>query len=90
MNFAKPLTGFWRLSLICISTISASAHAQQAPQPGYHYTLPLKIAIEAAQEALRVCEEKHYWSTATVVDMDGVPQVVLWAGPRENRTLGNA
>ncbi|MCC8404654.1 heme-binding protein [Paraburkholderia sp. MMS20-SJTN17] len=55
----------------------APAHAQQAPQSGYHYTLPLSTAVEAAREAIRVCEENHYWVTATVVDMDGVPQVVM-------------
>jgi uncharacterized protein GlcG (DUF336 family) len=51
--------------------------AQQAPQPGYHYTLPLNTAIEAAREAIRVCESSRYWVTATVVDMDGIPQVVM-------------
>jgi uncharacterized protein GlcG (DUF336 family) len=60
-----------------ISIAGVSANAQQAPQSGYHYTLPLNTAIEAAQEAIRVCEAKNYWVTATVVDMDGVPQVVL-------------
>jgi uncharacterized protein GlcG (DUF336 family) len=33
--------------------------------------------MEAAKEALWVCEEKSYWVTATVIDMDGVPQLVL-------------
>jgi uncharacterized protein GlcG (DUF336 family) len=64
--------------LICgISLSCVGADAQQAPRPGYHYTLPLSLALEAAHEAIRVCEDKHYWVTATVVDMDGVPQVVL-------------
>jgi uncharacterized protein GlcG (DUF336 family) len=72
MKYAKLAALFFGVSIACMS-----AQAQQAPQPGYHYTLPLSIAIEAAQEALRVCEQNHYWSTATVVDMDGIPQVVL-------------
>lgn len=72
MKYAKLAALFCGASIACMS-----AYAQQAPQQGYHYTLPLSIAVEAAQEALRVCEQNHYWSTATVVDMDGVPQVVL-------------
>jgi uncharacterized protein GlcG (DUF336 family) len=65
-------------ALLCsMPILSTPAQAQQAPQPGYHYTLPLNVAIEAAREAIRVCEEKHYWVTATVVDMDGIPQVVM-------------
>jgi uncharacterized protein GlcG (DUF336 family) len=72
MKFTSLAMSFFGVSIACISV-----HAQQAPQPEYRYALPLKIAMEAAQEALRVCEEKHYWSTVTVVDMDGVPQVVL-------------
>ena len=60
-----------------MSVAFVPAHAQQAPAPGYHYTLPLNLAVEAAEEAIRVCEEKRYWVTATVVDMDGVPQVVM-------------
>ncbi|WP_250475328.1 heme-binding protein [Caballeronia sp. GAFFF1] len=41
------------------------------------YSLPLRLAIEAAQEAIRVCEENHYWVSATVVDMDGVTQLAM-------------
>lgn len=63
--------------MILITSALAPAQAQTPPQPGFHYTLPLRTAIEAAQEAIRVCEEKHYWVTATVVDMDGIPQVVM-------------
>jgi len=64
-------------SLCVASAMTLSAYAQQPPAPGYHYTLPLDIAVDAAKEAIRVCEARHYWVTATVVDMDGVPQVVL-------------
>ncbi|ALL71715.1 Uncharacterized protein K788_0007113 (plasmid) [Paraburkholderia caribensis MBA4] len=67
-------------ALLCgLSITCMPVHAQQPPQPqpGYHYTLPTSLAVEAAQEAIRVCEAKQYWVTATVVDMDGVPQVVI-------------
>ena len=65
-------------ALVCgLSLTNSPARAQQAPPPGYHYSLPLNLAIEAAEEAIRVCEEKRYWVTATVVDMDGIPQVVM-------------
>ena len=53
------------------------AEAQEAPRQSYRYVLPLSTAIEAAQEAIRVCAEKQYWVTATVVDPDGIPQVLL-------------
>ena len=65
------------MSLCTASVMTLSAHAQDPHASGYHYTLPLEIAVDAAKEAIRVCEAKHYWVTATVVDMDGVPQVVL-------------
>jgi uncharacterized protein GlcG (DUF336 family) len=74
MKFAKLITALFGVLIACIPVFSV---AQQASQRDYRYSLPLGIAIEAAQEALRVCEEKQYWSTVTVVDMDGVPQVVL-------------
>jgi len=65
-------------AILCgVSFTCMAPHAQQPPQPGYRYTLPLKAAIEAAQEAIRVCEANRYWVTATVVDMDGIPQVVM-------------
>lgn len=67
-----------RAWLACAAFLSCtSLHAQQAVPPGYHYALSLRTATEAAQEAIRVCEEKQYFVTATVVDMDGVPIVVL-------------
>jgi len=72
MKFPLSFALFCGLSITCMPV-----HAQQQPQPGYHYTLSTSLAVEAAQEAIRVCEEKQYWVTATVVDMDGVPQVVI-------------
>lgn len=65
-------------SLCIASATSAVAHAQEPQQqPMPHYSLPLEVALDAAKEAIRVCEAKHFWVTATVVDMDGIPQVVL-------------
>ena len=43
----------------------------------YHYALPLTLALEAATQAVHVCAEHGYLVSATVVDMDGVPQVAL-------------
>jgi len=51
--------------------------AQSLPQERYRYALPLELAAEAAAEAVRVCAARHYFVTATVVDMDGIPQVVM-------------
>jgi uncharacterized protein GlcG (DUF336 family) len=64
-------------SLCAASVMTLSAQAQEPQASGFHYTLPLDVAVDAAKEAIRVCESRHYWVTATVVDMDGVPQVVL-------------
>lgn len=64
-------------SLYVASLMSPAIQAQAPPTSGYHYTLPLDVALDAAKEAIRVCETKHYWVTATVVDMDGIPQVIL-------------
>jgi uncharacterized protein GlcG (DUF336 family) len=41
--------------------------------------LPLSLALEAAQEAVHTCAANGYDVTATVVDIAGVPQVVLRA-----------
>lgn len=57
--------------------LAAPAHAAPTPPPPEHYVLPLDVALEAATEAVRVCRSSGYWVTATVVDMDGVPQVAL-------------
>ena len=57
-------------SLFCSGTTFA-----QVPMGGY--AVPLNLAYEAAAEAVRVCEERGYNVSATVVDVDGVPKVVL-------------
>src|SRR4051812_42001640 len=54
-----------------------AASEQSAPPAGYTYNLPLDLAVEAAQEAVRVCEGNGYKVTATVVDMAGTPKVIL-------------
>jgi uncharacterized protein GlcG (DUF336 family) len=54
-----------------------SAVAQSTVPEGYSYNLPLDLATEAAQEAIRTCEANGYKVTATVVDMAGTPKVVL-------------
>ncbi|GJH13276.1 heme-binding protein [Caballeronia novacaledonica] len=76
MKFAKLAALLTGASIASMSVLAQQAAQPQTPLP-YHYTLPLSIAVEAAQEALRVCEQNRYWSTVTVVDMDGIPQVVL-------------
>src|ERR1700728_26911 len=43
----------------------------------YSYNLPLELAVEAAREAVRVGAINRYQVTATVVNLSGVPQVVL-------------
>jgi uncharacterized protein GlcG (DUF336 family) len=65
-------------ALICGAALLTAA--AQSPSPSttdYHYVVPLSLALEAATEAVRVCAQRGYQVTATVVDMDGVSQVEL-------------
>jgi len=57
--------------------LSQTASSQPSQTSDYRYMLPLDLALEAASEAVRVCAQNGYQVTATVVDMDGVPQVAL-------------
>src|ERR1700748_533180 len=61
----------------CAAVLLGSAARPEPAPSNYHYVLPLTLALEAATEAVRVCAQHGYWVTATVVDMDGVPQVAL-------------
>jgi uncharacterized protein GlcG (DUF336 family) len=68
-----------REAMFCcaIAVLAMPGQAQPSPVPEYHYVLPLALALEAATEAVHVCARNGYAVTATVVDMDGVPQVAL-------------
>src|SRR5580692_2821884 len=57
--------------------LTEGASSQPSQKADYHYSLPLALALEAATEAVRVCAQHGYRVTATVVDMDGIPQVAL-------------
>ena len=77
-----PLLHLVLVSLLPWQASTSTVWAQvQAAQPSettnYHYTVPLSLALEAATAAVRVCAQHGYRVTATVVDMDGVPQVTL-------------
>lgn len=66
------------IALLYVATaVTAGAQSQPSPTSDYHYVVPLRLALEAATEAVRVCTQNGYEVTATVVDMDGVPQVEL-------------
>src|ERR1700686_5443652 len=54
--------------------LPAFAHAQVNQ---HAYSVPLELATVAAQEALRACGANGYPVAVTVVDVSGVPQVVL-------------
>lgn len=62
------------LAAIAIASLPTVASAQVS-QSGY--VLPLDLALEAAQEAVRTCTANGYPVTVTVVDVDGTPKVVL-------------
>jgi uncharacterized protein GlcG (DUF336 family) len=64
------------LSIAIAATIALPAAARaQVSEDGY--VLPLDLALAAAQEAVDVCAASGYDVTATVVDVSGVPKVVL-------------
>jgi uncharacterized protein GlcG (DUF336 family) len=56
---------------------SLSAATAGTPISTSGYTLPLALAVEAASEAVRVCESNNYAVTATVVDVSGTPKAIL-------------
>ena len=63
---------------VCGATaLTGAAPSAPSQTADYHYVLPLNLALEAATEAIRVCAQHGYQVSATVVDMDGVPQVAL-------------
>ena len=66
------------LAVLCaVAALTGSAFAQPSQTTPYHYALPLTLALEAATEAIRVCAQHGYRVSATVVNMDGVPQAAL-------------
>ncbi len=66
------------IALLCAAAaLTRPAFSQPSQTAAYHYVLPLTLALEAATEAVRVCAQQGYRVSATVVDMDGVPQVAL-------------
>jgi uncharacterized protein GlcG (DUF336 family) len=71
------MTKLWAALLLGAPMWSAAVFAQPATEGVYHDALPLTLAMEAATEAVRACALSGYLVTATVVDMDGIPQVVL-------------
>ena len=66
------------IAILCgAAALTGLASSQPSQTTAYHYALPLTLALEAANEAVRVCAGHGYLVSATVVNMDGVPQVVL-------------
>jgi uncharacterized protein GlcG (DUF336 family) len=61
--------------LVAALALTPALASAQVSQSGY--VLPLDLALEAAQEAVRTCAANGYAVTATVVDVDGTPKVVL-------------
>src|SRR5271156_4206769 len=62
------------VSLLCTSALfSMSASAYSLPT---RKQLPLSVAMEAAMEAVAVCEKSDYRVTATVVDASGLVKAI--------------
>ncbi len=57
--------------------LTTAAASQPSQTTAYHYVVPLSLALEAASESVRVCALHGYSVSATVVDMDGAPQVAI-------------
>lgn len=72
------MTKMIMITLVCgVSSLTGAATSAPSQTTDYHYMLPLNLSLEAASEAIRVCAQHGYQVSATVVDMDGVPQVAL-------------
>jgi uncharacterized protein GlcG (DUF336 family) len=77
------VTAFVVAGLAAPSTIWAQEQsaplttAAPSQTTAYHYVVPLSLALEAATESVRVCALHGYSVSATVVDMDGAPQVAI-------------
>lgn len=90
MTSRRVLLAVLMLPLLCSNLFAKSEPKRGASTPeerakaiepsqtaGYHYAVSLTFALEAATEAVRVCAQHGYLVSATVVDMDGVPQVAF-------------
>jgi uncharacterized protein GlcG (DUF336 family) len=78
--FASLLAGLATPSTVWAQVQAApltGTSSQPSQTNAYHYVVPLSLSLEAATEAVRVCAQRGYLVTATVVDMDGKPQVAL-------------
>src|ERR1700722_19891438 len=71
-------------TLVCVG-ISANAQTPKA-----EYVLPMKLAIEAASEAVQVCSLAGNHVTATVVDMAGISKVALRSDRASVNTIGSS
>jgi uncharacterized protein GlcG (DUF336 family) len=66
------------ISVLCaFVAFTTPSSSQLTEASAYHYVLPLTVSLDAATEAIRVCSQSGYHVSATVVDMDGVPQVAI-------------
>ena len=76
--------------LFVLLTLGGEGRAQPAPAGDYRFVLPLDLALASATEAIRVCAGRGYRVTATVVDMDGVAQLVLRGDGATVHTAGSS
>jgi uncharacterized protein GlcG (DUF336 family) len=60
------------IALLALHGAPAKAQVQQSGR-----TLPLALAVDAAQEAIHACEAKGYRISAAVVDVSGLERVLL-------------
>lgn len=61
-----------------------------AQEPEVEYVLPMKLAIEAAAEAVRTCSTEGNHVTATVVDISGISKVALRGDRASVNTIGSS
>jgi uncharacterized protein GlcG (DUF336 family) len=67
-----PMTTVLAATLTLLSQAGAQAQVSESG-----HSLPLSVALTAAQTAVDTCKANGYDVTATVVDVSGTPQVVL-------------
>lgn len=64
----------WAPAAALLALTAAMPASAQVAKSGYQ--LPLSLAVEAASEAIRVCEAQGYRVTAAVVDTSGVVKLL--------------
>ena len=68
-----------RLAAMLLVTLACAATQVQSAAPAAAPTLPVLVALKAAEAALKACTDQGLTPTVTISDREGVARVVLVA-----------